>query len=509
MSEVIVNPITGQRLVKNQQDQWTKAPSGDLESFGIAVGEAAKDNILLPVIPLDIAGSFLSEVGAEQIGGSLQQTAQTLRDTRRDVQHPLAEAGRAADPISSFAGTAVGAVLPGGLPLQVAAGGLIEGGRSDDPLEAATGLALGSGITLAGDAIGTAAFRALSKRRQRRAGAAQEARAEDAALLEAEGFDLPERALAGEGASGPQLRDRLKHLLDPGASVRDKRYALNSIVSEFILPGTGQNAFTGKWRNQLATKVRGLYKKVEGMLPDKVEANDLNDQTAIEMLSIADELPPSRRDDVNFFTDRVVKRYEAGTLTPKWWQAARSNIAAAARSAPDNLTMKSLYQVRAQLDRLVMGSDAAVRDVLQEANELWQFKEVLNSPSVISGERHLNPSGFIRNLEKMFGQLYETANQSPDLARALYGVVDASRQFPEFATSGTGEMLTAASLARQLDIRVQLATRGGVGSVVGGSVGRAVSKATEPLQSIPGQVLDPLLRAFGFGEDTDTEPAAE
>lgn len=498
MSEVQVNPTTGQRRVKNHEGKWVVAPAGDLQSFGIAAFEAAKDNILLPVLPLDLVGSFLTELGNESVGPVLQRTAQGLRESRRRIQDPLAEAGRLADPISSFGGSALGALLPGNLPVQVAAGGLIEGGRSDNPTESAIGLGLGAGVTFAGDALFSAAFRALSKRRQRRAGAAQEARVEDVELLEAEGFDLPERATAAEGASAPQIRDRLRQLLDPGASVRDKRYALNSIITEYIMPGTGINAFTGKWRDGLAIKVRNLYNQVQSMLPDKVELSELADQTALETLALIEDLPPGRREDVAFYANRVVDRYTAGTLTPKWWQANRSNIASAARSAQDNVEAKALYQVRAHLDRLVMGSDDAVRGVLQEANELWQFKEILNSPGVISSERHLNPTAFIRNLEGMFGQLYETANQSPEVAKAMYQIVDAARQFPEFKTSGTAELLTAGSIARQLDARVQLATRGGAGSVVGGAVGRAGAKVLEPLQQAGAAVLDPLLRAFSF-----------
>ena len=196
-------------------------------------------------------------------------------------------------------------------------------------------------------------------------------------------------------------------------------------------------------------------------------------------MSIADTVPPDNRGAIRPWVDIIIDDYSAGKLDGQRWLTLRSNIAKSARSADNFEASGGLYAVREQLDQLVALQNPEILPRLTRVNDRWRMNEVLDKPGVVNqADLSINPTAYTRNMKRMFPNIWRSSNNNqPKEAVHLFRVMEAAQQFPAFRTSGTGEMLVAASVTKSLSARAQIAA-GSISEALGGSALRRAAIST-------------------------------
>lgn len=516
---------TGETLLETATGEMVAAVEGlpgavretvtAVEAGVSGVISAGLDNMLIGKGLMDALAVPFDAMGLGEAANSLREGGQAFKSARDRIQPDLFKAQQIESPLSFGLGEMAGTYAPGGPVLQGTIGVLQGIGLGDTPGEQMTGATLG----LAGGTVGAIAARRAGRvrnlNRMRGGTAAERARATAIETLDEMGVPLRETDIAVPGTAGEaraQTRDRMRQLLTPGDSARVKRDALNEVVTDTIMPGSAQNAIDTNWRNQLFDEVDRLYGGVRGMLPRVTAQTDRNDTTIIRMLSNTDDIRIDQKPMVLARAGQVASEYEAGRLTPERWQQLRSTLGKDARSAHRTgewETAEAMYQVRQDLDDLVTGGSPEINAALNEANELFRFREVIDSRHVVNPELDINPTAFLRNMERMFPRVWRQGSANPEAARVMYTGVAAAQQFPDFRTSGTGEMMNAASMTKQLQQQARLAA-GTRAEQAGGSIGRGTAKIlTDAITDIPGQIMDSFSEAFGADDAQDDEKPAD
>ena len=472
MAEEFIDDDTGERFFQDATGAFINAASGIPEAISGGIISAAKDNILIAKGVTDILGAGAGLFGLKETQAALQQSSTGIQRIREEMIGDFERAGQEGFPGAFFIGEVGGSFLPGGPGVQAVIGGLQGVGFGDT-----AGEQVGFGLLNAiggvfGARGGRAARQGISRQVQRRGGAGAQEHTRAAQVLQELNIPLRESDLAGQGTFGvmARRRDRLRQLTNPGADVAAMRSSLNEIVTDHMLPGSGQDAITSRWRTSMADDLNAEYNSIRKLVPEPLAESNAGAELLLEAMSIADTVPPDNRGAIRHWVDIIIDDYSAGKLDGQRWLTLRSNIATSARSADNFEASSGLYAVREQLDQLVALQSPEILPRLTKVNDRWRMNEVLDKPGVVNkADLSINPGAYTRNMKRMFPNIWRVSNNNqPDEAVHLFRIMEAAEQFPAFRSSGTGELLTAGSVTKTLSARAQLSA-GSVAEALGGS----------------------------------------
>jgi hypothetical protein len=476
--EEFVEAADGTIVMRAREDRV-----GQVQALQGGMASGALDTMLMGRGVTDLMAAGLDLIGADTGAEKLRGTSEKIQSLRDRVQPDVVKAQQQEHPLTFLGGEIIGGLKPGA-PAAQGVMGVLEGvGIGQTPTQQAVGAGLGALGGVGGGRAGQRAAMRNARRLMQQQGEAGRARIAAINTLEEMGIPMREADVAAPGTAGHTVaatRDKLRQLLDPDEAMGRQREALNEIVTEQTLPGKGRNAITQDYMNELFDAVDSKYADIRGMLPKVISQSDSADTAGMRLISHGEEAVIEGRPQVQQFVNTIINDYDAGKLTPERWGQIRSRIAGTARDAHrrgDWEAAEDLYTTRELFDEMVHGGDQQVVEAMSEAADLFKMREVLDSANVVNGELNLNPRSFLRNMERMFQRPWRTGTSAPENVRTMHTAVSAAQQFPAFRTSGTGEMLTAGSLAKQLaaEARLMMGTRG---QMIGGSLGRGAGART-------------------------------
>ena len=422
-------------------------------------------------------GTGIAELGERALGAAGldvgTRTSDILKDATRQIgQRDTQLKASLRQPGTSFGGELLGnvAAFPGRRLAQAVFGTGQAVGIGETPGQELFGVglnALGVGV---GQLAGRQLQRQGSNRLRATSAAEDEAQRAQAFLrLNAKGAPMSRGDAASLGARGnPARAADVRRTTQTGESAVNelgKRRFLNSEVLKPLGRGNKNNV-SDDVRQAIDQDIDKLYQGIRDDIPNALEPakfEQLNDWSSGYIAKFRPEEPRAAG-----LMDDLAADTAAGRMDGKRYLQWRKDLGKAARGTEDVFARELYYGAINQLDA-IFESSAGVRNKLIIANQSWRYNEVLNAPGVVSPQGNVNAQGFVRNMERMFGDI--RFGTGPNQMSQAFRTVRDAQQFPGFRDSGTARRGLQPGLFRTAINQF----KGEAGEIVGAGLGRQLT----------------------------------